>query len=337
MSWIINPTREQMRTLQGLVYAIRNKTDGKHYIGQTVNTFYRRYRWRMNWWDGIQSLYLKAAITKHGPNVFEVVILEHGIEDKDTLNRLEVEYSERFRSHYPTGYNLKACGDGMGRASPEMIKRYSKHQAKEWHFKDLETGEEFHIRGLREFGKNRGINGNCIGRALALGRGHRYKQYVSLDTTKDDVANWWAWKMRSELKWGPYVVWKEGRRYEFGDIKVFIRQMNIRKTTTFLDLLCRRIEAYAGYALDNREIMWPAIRYRNIRLLAPDDKIVVFNDIASCVTGTGLGDWAVRRLIYGEGKGTQSGYRLLGYDQQTMKRLEMGPKQTELRPAHSLP
>lgn len=96
------------------IYMIRNKANGKVYIGQSVNINRR-------WSDHIKSLqanshyneYLQRAWNKYGSDNFEFSIVENCLVDD--LNRLEIYYiADYYQSYNPDfGYNLTKGGDGV--------------------------------------------------------------------------------------------------------------------------------------------------------------------------------------------------------------------------------
>ena len=62
----MNPTKEQLNKLKGIIYAIVNKVNGKVYIGQTTRSFYNRYGDSYRWWNSTSNDYLKKSASKHG-------------------------------------------------------------------------------------------------------------------------------------------------------------------------------------------------------------------------------------------------------------------------------
>ena len=56
------------------VYQIRNKVNGKSYVGTTIHDFKKRYV-NGNWAKYTHSHLLKSAIKKYGESSFEIYIL----------------------------------------------------------------------------------------------------------------------------------------------------------------------------------------------------------------------------------------------------------------------
>jgi group I intron endonuclease len=117
----------------GEIYVIRNKVNGKLYVGQAVLLYAKRLqrygshgRWRGHVLDAKNGKgtcrYLNHAIQKYGEENFEVTpILCCKIED---LTRYEDMFIQELNSMAPHGYNLKSAGR-CGRPSDETLRRMS--------------------------------------------------------------------------------------------------------------------------------------------------------------------------------------------------------------------
>lgn len=103
------------------LYAIVNKTDGKIYIGQTINVP-RRWIEHSSSWDSRKSTPIQLAITDQGKDNFHFDIIG---ECKD---RAEATiYEQRLIVHFETltsqnGYNVRPATD-TGPRSPESIEQ----------------------------------------------------------------------------------------------------------------------------------------------------------------------------------------------------------------------
>jgi hypothetical protein len=93
-----------------IIYRIFNKINGKSYIGQSVNSFGKRYKGN-KWWKYTHNEILKNSIMKNGKEQFDFEILEDGVSTIEELNKLELYYAEKFNSYRPFGYNIRGCGD----------------------------------------------------------------------------------------------------------------------------------------------------------------------------------------------------------------------------------
>ena len=107
----------------GYIYLITNHTNGKRYVGQTVNPIH--YRWSKH----IEEAYggnksnslLHRAIIKYGASNFGVNILE---ECADTeLNEKEKNYIKKYDTYYThnKGYNMTWGGEGVTKYSDDEI------------------------------------------------------------------------------------------------------------------------------------------------------------------------------------------------------------------------
>lgn len=110
---------------QGWIYYIRNKVNGKMYIGKT-NNFERRKSDHFS--DREHSTILKRAYTKYGIENFEMIpILSFKAIDNIVLNKilnwLEVFYIAKYNTK-ESGYNATIGGDGLsGYAHREETKK----------------------------------------------------------------------------------------------------------------------------------------------------------------------------------------------------------------------
>lgn len=91
------------------IYLATDKTNGKSYVGQTVNFHERRAeheRCRPS-----DDCIFHRAIAKHGKENFEWRILDKA-RSKDEANSLEKFYIETHNTYKPHGYNMTKGGDG---------------------------------------------------------------------------------------------------------------------------------------------------------------------------------------------------------------------------------
>lgn len=92
--------------MEGIIYKITNKVDGKSYIGQTRYTI--EFRWKQHQHKN-DNTYFHNAIHKYGIENFSIEILEKcNIED---LNSREIFYIAKYDT-FKNGYNLTIGGDG---------------------------------------------------------------------------------------------------------------------------------------------------------------------------------------------------------------------------------
>lgn len=103
------------KEFQGWIYYIKNKVNGKMYVGKT-NNFRRRYREHFR--SSFESCpKLQRAFIKYGKENFEMVsiVTFRAISVKvlnKVLNTLEIIYIKKFDS-FNTGYNTTLGGEGL--------------------------------------------------------------------------------------------------------------------------------------------------------------------------------------------------------------------------------
>ncbi len=108
--YVKQTTLEELKILKYIIYYIRNKINGKGYIGQTIQSFHKRYG--KIWYKAHRDNYFSRALKFHGQENFEVFILENSIFDRRELNRLEKYYINFYKTRdRKYGYNLREGGD----------------------------------------------------------------------------------------------------------------------------------------------------------------------------------------------------------------------------------
>ena len=104
--------------MTGFIYVLKNKINGKRYVGKTTQTVTRRIHQHFS--DAFNCQYksyngaFQNSIRKYGASAFE---LEHVFEfvniTDDELNEQEMSYIQQFNSHVrDNGYNMTYGGDG---------------------------------------------------------------------------------------------------------------------------------------------------------------------------------------------------------------------------------
>lgn len=93
------------------IYKLTNKLNGKAYVGQTCDLEARLYLHSRAYDHRRSSLH--RAIRKYGIDAFGFEVLEDGITDRETLNRLEREWIAKLgTTDRKKGYNLTSGGEG---------------------------------------------------------------------------------------------------------------------------------------------------------------------------------------------------------------------------------
>ena len=91
----------------GYIYTIKNKTDNKIYVGQTMRDV--EERWKDHLKKRSNCRYLISAIKKYGVDNFEFKLV--CITFDNQLNDMEIKYIEKYNSLVPNGYNLRIGGN----------------------------------------------------------------------------------------------------------------------------------------------------------------------------------------------------------------------------------
>lgn len=104
-----------------LVYLIRNKINGKGYVGQTIRSLEIRWKNHCQKNRVRTRMPISLAIQKYGPENFEVEVLEECASVKE-LNLAEVLWTLKLQTFWPKGYNLRA-GGSKGHLSDELKRR----------------------------------------------------------------------------------------------------------------------------------------------------------------------------------------------------------------------
>jgi group I intron endonuclease len=111
-----------------LVYRVTNQSNGKTYIGKTVQTVERR--WEDHVWDatsGRLSSLLHRAIRKYGRDAFKVEIL-HQAKGVVELSSMETFFIIIHQSHHPeNGYNMTLGGEGGAQFLPSVLAKMALH------------------------------------------------------------------------------------------------------------------------------------------------------------------------------------------------------------------
>ena len=102
---------EQAYAGYGIIYLVRNKVDGRCYVGQTMQRLKRRWKGHLRSAQNGASTPLAAAMRKCGAEKFVVESLEVASNRAD-LNRLEGKWIKKLGTLVPNGYNATDGGSG---------------------------------------------------------------------------------------------------------------------------------------------------------------------------------------------------------------------------------
>ena len=101
-----------------IIYKIKNKLNGKIYIGQTQRTLKERM---IEHCKNSQLLYIDRAIKKYGIQNFIVEVIEK-CNNIDELNEREQFWIKYLNCKFPNGYNLTDGGKGsIGHSMPPKV------------------------------------------------------------------------------------------------------------------------------------------------------------------------------------------------------------------------
>jgi group I intron endonuclease len=101
---------------EGIIYLVTNKISGKQYVGLTVQTLERRWKYHIEQASaghikGAESLH--HAIREHGSDTFEIREIDRGTCKKDLENK-ERAWIEKLNTLVPNGYNISTGGVSGG-------------------------------------------------------------------------------------------------------------------------------------------------------------------------------------------------------------------------------
>lgn len=144
----------------GQIYLIRNKINGKCYVGQAMcftgenNSRWGTFgRWKSHVREAIKSnqdhcRVLNEAIRKYGEKNFEVTTLLKC--NNEELDENEIRFVEQFNSVIPNGYNLKKGGYSSKNNEETILKMKEAHSGK------LHSDETKQKIGKNQIGNRRG-------------------------------------------------------------------------------------------------------------------------------------------------------------------------------------
>jgi group I intron endonuclease len=151
----------------GTIYVLRNRLNGKCYVGQTRNPEKRFAYYRCPGKE--RKTLIERAIGKYGWDAFERICFD-GIP-QETIDHCERELIRKLNSQKPTGYNLEGGGCGLKQHHPESNAKRSRammgsnhplfgthlSQAAKDHLSDFWKGKTFSIETRRKLSEaNRG-------------------------------------------------------------------------------------------------------------------------------------------------------------------------------------
>jgi group I intron endonuclease len=95
----------------GSIYVIKNKVNGKCYVGQTRKPIEKRFEQHLR--KSSNCICLRNAITRHGKEFFSIEVLWSSDDCTDEeLNNKEIKFISELNTITPNGYNLTHGGEG---------------------------------------------------------------------------------------------------------------------------------------------------------------------------------------------------------------------------------
>lgn len=106
----------------GYIYLRKNLSNGKCYVGQTVDIKVRQSRWN-NLNHPYAGKVINAARAKYGIEAFDFEILKECPNEE--MNYWEMYYVKEYNSKAPNGYNMTDGGDSIFEMTDETKKKIS--------------------------------------------------------------------------------------------------------------------------------------------------------------------------------------------------------------------
>jgi len=118
----------------GIIYKVTNKTNGKFYIGKTIQALKTRISKHKNDVKNGSQTFFHRALRIYGFDNFEWEIIEYNVDNKSYLSEREIIHiAELSATNRTIGYNITSGGDGgpvmygeenpmWGKKRPEIAK-----------------------------------------------------------------------------------------------------------------------------------------------------------------------------------------------------------------------
>lgn len=114
------------------IYCIKNKLDGKKYVGKTIKTIENRFKRHIKKSESEDRQHVHNAIRKYGKENFKCYLLED-VSNKEMLSEREMYWIKELDTKN-TGYNETDGGEGSsGRQISEETRKKHSEQAKKYY------------------------------------------------------------------------------------------------------------------------------------------------------------------------------------------------------------
>lgn len=280
--------------LKGIIYLIRNRTNGKCYVGQTLGSFVERYHGR-NWAKWSNNPHIRSAAAKYGLDGFDISILEHS-KTLDELNILEKRYAQEYNSYSPHGYNLVQCGENR-RQHPDSVALRSRTI-----IMNDPSGRDVTITNVRKFCRDKGLHGSILYRVIR-GELASHKGWTKQGVTEKHHRN----NHR-------YVIYdSSGRKHEVIGLTDFCRTHGL-VYFQMRSMVQGKTQASQGYALSVEA--FTKRRCRHIVTLVKEGREIVISNVKQECRQYGLHAKHLYQLLNG---------KVSSYNGWTMKSLDKAP------------
>lgn len=140
------PSQEKLIVI---IYLIKNKINGKKYIGQTIRSLELRWKEHLRRKD---DFLIHKAIMKYGKDNFEIELVEKtSVFSK--LNNLERYYIKTLDTLMPNGYNMTSGGSEITKEIRKKISLKTKGKKKRpWTQREKDAQSE-RLKGKKRTGK----------------------------------------------------------------------------------------------------------------------------------------------------------------------------------------
>lgn len=213
---IENPTFDELKTVKGIIYLIKNLKNGKCYIGKTKHRFTDRYH-SGEWWKYTNN-YLSNAVNLYGLESFKLELLETNVLNNVDLLKLETKYIHLYNSLAPNGYNFIEETGEVNREFTEEFKlniALAGCKGKIYKIKEIETGIIKEFRCPKEIIDKYGVKQQNLHQLFA-GKLRTLKGICLPETNTDKWSD-------NELK---ILVDQFNVKYEFYNVTKFERENN---------------------------------------------------------------------------------------------------------------
>lgn len=115
-----------MKKNNGIVYLLRDNSNGKCYIGQTFESLEQHWKGHCKCAEKGSHRLIHIAIRKAGVDSFQQKVLQDQIPTRQTLQQQEKYWIAVMKTEFPNGYNMNKGGNGS--ADPKLKSQLALNQ-----------------------------------------------------------------------------------------------------------------------------------------------------------------------------------------------------------------